>query len=210
MLHLELREAGSGAPIYITAFLPGRPASVLCGIASGATLMGADPQPSATRIVLVRVPAATAGELHRSDRYLPLEPAALGADLLALGIVPTDPGAAAAELRSFLAEGSRSGLSQASQEAQARLARLFDSMAEAHRPETAGVTGASTMPGVWSDPGNASAPSRVGVMRGCPWATGAANSGRPSMPRPGARAGAGHRARPRSACFVTAAGECQG
>ena len=148
VLHIELHEAGSGAPIYITAFLPGRPASVLCGIASGATLMGADPQPSATRIVLVRAPAATAGELHHTNRYLPLEPAALGADLTALGIVPTEPGAAAAELCSFLAEGSRSGLSQVSQEAQARLARLFDSTMDAHVPEIAGVTGTSTVPGV--------------------------------------------------------------
>ena len=148
MLHLELHEAGSGAPMYITAFLPGRPASVLCGIASGATLMGGDPQPSATRIVLVRAPAATAGELRHTNRYLPLEPAALGADLTALGIVPTEPGAAAAELCSFLAEGSRSGLSQASQEAQVRLARLFDSTMEAHVPEIAGVTGTSTVPGV--------------------------------------------------------------
>ena len=147
MLHLELHEAGSGAPFYVSAFLPGRPASMLCGIASGATLMGADPQPSATRIVLVRVPAPVAGELDHSNRYLPLEPVALGVDLMALGIVPTDPGAAAAELFSFLAEGSRSGLSQASQEAQTRLARLFDSMAEDHGLETAGATGTTAVPG---------------------------------------------------------------
>ena len=96
----------------------------------------------------MRAPAATAGELHHTNRYLPLEPAALGADLTALGIVPTEPGAAAAELCSFLAEGSRSGLSRASQEPRLRLARLFDSTMDVHVPEIAGVTGTSTVPGV--------------------------------------------------------------
>ena len=71
MLHVELHEAASGAPMYITAFLPGRPASVLCGIASGATLMGGDPQPSATRFVLVRAPALTAGELRHTIAICP-------------------------------------------------------------------------------------------------------------------------------------------
>jgi hypothetical protein len=126
LLHLELREAGSGMPLYISAFLSGRPASVLCGIASGATFIGPDPEPSATRIVLIRVPAPLADELDRSNRYLPSDPSTLGADLAALGIEPSDPEAAAAELRVFLDGGNRPGLDQVDQVAQARLARLFD------------------------------------------------------------------------------------
>ena len=141
MLHLELHEAGSGAPLYFSAFLSGRPASVLCGIASGATLMGPDPEPSATRIVLVRVPATLAGELDHSNRYLPSDPSALGADLAALGIEPADPEAAVAELCAFLDGGNQSGLIQVGQVAQARLARLFDSMTATPAPEAADPSG---------------------------------------------------------------------
>ena len=92
VLHLELHEAGSGAPFYISVLLSGRPASMLSGVASGATLAGPDPLPSATRIVLIRVPDSRAVEIDRSNGYLMLEPAALEANFAAAGIRPGGAG----------------------------------------------------------------------------------------------------------------------
>lgn len=123
LLHIELRDAGSGAPFYVSVLLSGRPASVLSGVASGATLAGPDPLPSTTRIALIRARDGAAG-LASSDGYLPLEPAAVAANLELLGARP-----AAAELCSFLSAADRSGLIQVSQAAHARLARCFDPVA---------------------------------------------------------------------------------
>ena len=121
VLHLELHEAGSGAPIYFSIFLSGRPASVLSGVASGATLAGPDPQPSATRIVLIRVPDGSGAALERSNQYLAPEVSALAADFATAGILPAEPQAAAAELRSFLRSGDRIG-HRSSQPGRARAA----------------------------------------------------------------------------------------
>lgn len=126
VLHIELHEAGSGAPFYISVLLSGRPASVLSGVASGATLAGPDPLPSATRIVLIRVSDSRSREIDRSNEYLALEPAALEANFAAAGIQPAEPGAAVAEFRSFLAGGDRPGFHQVTQTEHARLAGFFD------------------------------------------------------------------------------------
>ena len=126
VLHLELHEAGSGAPFYISVLLSGRPASMLSGVASGATLAGPDPLPSATRIVLIRVPDSRAVEIDRSNGYLTLEPAALEANFAAAGIHPAEPGAAVAEFRSFLSGADRPGFHQVTQTEHARLAGFFD------------------------------------------------------------------------------------
>jgi hypothetical protein len=143
MLHVELRDAGGGAPAYITAFLPGRPASLTCGILSGATFMSPDPEPSATRIAFVRVAPAATGELHASNRYLPFSRATLAADLAALGVAPAEPEAAAAELARFLGgRDRRGGLDQVGQADQARLARLFDTTSALADLYATPVTGA--------------------------------------------------------------------
>ena len=86
VLHIELREAGSGAPFYVSVLLSGRPASVLSGVASGATLAGPDPLPSTTRIVLVRAPAGS--DIDGSNDYLTWEPRAIEANLARLGVQP--------------------------------------------------------------------------------------------------------------------------
>ena len=129
VLHLELHEAGSGAPVYVSIFLSGRPASVLPGVASGATLAGPDPLPSATRIVLIRVPDGTGAVLERSNQYLAPEASAIQANLAAAGIRPADPQAAAAELRAFLQGDDRKGVTHVSQAAHTRLAGAFDPVA---------------------------------------------------------------------------------
>lgn len=104
----------------MTVLLSGRPTSVLSGVASGATLAGPDPLPSTTRIALIRARDGAA-ELASSNGCLPPEPAAVAANLELLGARP-----AGAELCSFLSAMDRSGSTQVSQAAHARLARCFD------------------------------------------------------------------------------------
>ena len=147
VLQVELRDAGSGASVHITAFLPGRPASVLCGIMSGASLMSPDPEPSATRIALLRVPPARAAEPDRSSCFLPASAGALAADLAARGVAPADLEAAAAGLLRFLNGRDRPGMHQVGSADQARLARLFDSAAAPAAPEGTRLAGSSMASG---------------------------------------------------------------
>jgi hypothetical protein len=66
-------------------FLPGRLASVLAGVISGVALVDVAPQPTAARIVMVRIPGATAAALEATNRYIDAtEP--LSGDLAALGV----------------------------------------------------------------------------------------------------------------------------
>ncbi len=124
ILHMALHEAGSGAPFYISVFLSGRPASMLSGVASGATLAGPDPLPSTTRIVLIRVPDEGSLALEASNGYLPLDPAIICANFAAAGITSTQ--AAASELCSFLQSGVSAEAMQVNQAAHALLAGYFD------------------------------------------------------------------------------------
>ncbi len=55
-VHIGLRECSAGSPLFMTMFLPGLPASVLCGVMSGATFMGPEALPSATRLVAYASP----------------------------------------------------------------------------------------------------------------------------------------------------------
>ena len=126
MLHAELRESGSGTPAYLTTYVPGRPANVLCGILSGATFMSPDPEPSASRIALIRVAPASTSALERASCYLRCDQATVARDLAALGIAAADPDAAAEALVRFLAPPPRSGMEQVGQADQARLSHVFD------------------------------------------------------------------------------------
>lgn len=128
ILHLELHEQGSGAPFYVSVFLSGRPASMLSGVASGATFAGPDPQPSSTRIVLVRAPD-DAGDPVASNGYLALVPTVVAANLQAVGFPPAVAEAASVELLRFLCGNARTGLTQVNQAAHARLAGFFDAVA---------------------------------------------------------------------------------
>jgi hypothetical protein len=119
-----LHEPGSGAPFYVSVFLSGRPASMLSGVASGATLAGPDPLPSTTRIVLLRVPDDGGPGLEASNNYLTLDPVALGDNLAAAGIAATQK--AAAELCAFLRGGGAMVPMQVSQAAHAQLAGFCD------------------------------------------------------------------------------------
>ena len=66
-------------------FLPGALANVLAGVMSGASWFDADPQPAASRIVMICIPGATAEELEASNRYVDVTQP-LSGDLAGLGI----------------------------------------------------------------------------------------------------------------------------
>ena len=125
-LHAELRDAGESTLVSVTAFLPGWPASVLCGVMSGATTVGPDPDPSATRIVFVRVPADVGAVLEQSNRYMAPDVEALAADLTVLGVAPAEPDVAAFELDRLLSTANGQGALRIEQIEQMRLASYFD------------------------------------------------------------------------------------
>jgi len=98
-LHLVMRGAEQGVPLFCRLFLPGPPASVMCGMLSGATFVGHAPQPSATPLLAVRVP----GDPDSSNRYFGLEPDAPATDLAALGMRLAAPADVEARMRDVLA-----------------------------------------------------------------------------------------------------------
>lgn len=117
-------EDSSGVPTLTFCLFPASPpASVLGGLMFGSTLIGPDPQPSATRIVMVRLPG-TVPKLRSAPAYLPAE-ASIAADLAELGLSIQDPVAVDQHLLAFLTTGV-GGLDQVSAPAYRALADLFD------------------------------------------------------------------------------------
>jgi hypothetical protein len=121
-MHLMVRSSEDGAPLFITLFLPGPPASVLCGVMSGATIVGPEPRPSATRIAVARVPASA----DVSNRYMEPKPMEVANDLGALGLPLPDPSQAGTMIHDFLCGDSEGGLVQVSASDQSRLASALD------------------------------------------------------------------------------------
>lgn len=88
-LHAVLREAGGALPLFFSLFRPRPPAGVLCGMISGVTFLGADPEPAASPIAAVRLPEGS--QAGSSNRYLEAAPGAIAADLAALGLRAAAP-----------------------------------------------------------------------------------------------------------------------
>jgi hypothetical protein len=102
-LHLLLREPGSDLPLFVSLILPGPPASVMCGVMSGAAFVASEPLPSTTRIAFIRVPDTPA--LERTNRYFAAEPGAIAGDLAGLGLAVPAAERLDALLRGFLGPG---------------------------------------------------------------------------------------------------------
>lgn len=96
VLHATLEDAASGTPLFLSVLVPGRPAAALCGVLAGATSVSADPEPSATRIALLRLAPGAAAGPRPGPGYL--RPDELPDDLAALGF----PRRLAAPLRACL------------------------------------------------------------------------------------------------------------
>lgn len=83
-MHLAVREPGGDMPLFISLHVPGPPASVLCGVMSGAAFVAHETLPSACRVVFIRVPDTP--RLDGTNRYLDPAAGAIAADLADLGV----------------------------------------------------------------------------------------------------------------------------
>jgi hypothetical protein len=122
-IHLDVRGRAGDAQFAFCLFPPPTLVSILAGLMCGATVLSPDAQLSATRIVIVRLPAASA-RLRTADAYLPPE-ASLSRDLADLGLPVADPEAVDQRLATFLA-GEAGGINQITQAAYQALVEVFD------------------------------------------------------------------------------------
>jgi hypothetical protein len=104
-------------------FQASSPASVLAGLMFGTTVIGHDAEPSVTRVVMARVPAATA-RLRSADAYLPTQ-GSIAEDLAGLGLRIDDPVAADRVLAEFFS-GASGGFDQIPMPAYRALTEIFD------------------------------------------------------------------------------------
>src|SRR5262249_6374021 len=123
MLHLDLRETRTRAQLILCLFPPTRPASILGGLMCGTTILGPEPQPSVTRIIMIRLPTASAR--LPADAYL-LPQASLAEDLAGLGFAVAHPDVVDHHLTHFLTDGGGGGLDQAPTTSYRALLELFD------------------------------------------------------------------------------------
>lgn len=123
-LQLSLRGTGeTEMALFVALFLPGPPASAMCGMMAGTSLVAPDPQPSSTRFVALRVPASP----QATNRYL--EPdESIAADLAAQGLRLGDAVALDTLLAATLAgpDGRRPGMDLIAASEQTRLAEALD------------------------------------------------------------------------------------
>ncbi len=119
-MHFAVREQNGEMPLFISVQVPGPPASVLCGVMSGAAFVAHDSLPTACRILFIRVPDTPA--LDAGNRYLDPAPGAIAADLRALGAQIAEETHMEALARGFLGDGPQ----QVTAEDQTRFASLLD------------------------------------------------------------------------------------
>ena len=124
-LYLDLREPRGGIQVVLWLFPPTPPVSVLGGFMTGTTFIGPEPQPSVTRIVMIRLPATDPRSDRPASAYLP-PGASLAADLAALGVPVAAPDAVDEALAAFLSGGAGGGLDQIPCAAYRDLVELFD------------------------------------------------------------------------------------
>lgn len=101
-IYLDLIDAGEEFRLSMCLFTPGTLANVLAGVMFGATLVDVEPQPAATRVVMIRIPAGGAAQLEDSDRYIDLAEEPLSHDLGALGLSAAASGDLNEVLEGFL------------------------------------------------------------------------------------------------------------
>lgn len=124
-LFLDLRDAASGLPLFFALYLPAPPVSVLTGLMTGVTLVGPDPEPSVSRIAVVRVPA-TPALLEDTNRYLDADDDTVARDLGDLGLSPGARGDIGATILGFLTAARQPGFDQVRREETAPLVAALD------------------------------------------------------------------------------------
>ncbi|MEJ8571838.1 hypothetical protein [Microbaculum marinum] len=123
-LFMHMRETGGLRHVFFSLFAPTPPVSVLAGLMCGTTIIDPEARPSATRIVMIRLPAPS-GRLRSEVAYL-AEDTSIAADLMSLGASIADPATADTQLTAFLAGGRGGGLDQISAAAYRGLVDIFD------------------------------------------------------------------------------------
>lgn len=133
-IQLQMRTERGPAQMLFWLFEPTPPISVLGGLMSGTTVMGAAPDLSVTRIIMLRLPAPHPA-LSITDAYLQPD-VSLAGDLAGFGLAIDAPQAADGALRQFLAAPGRDGLVQVSVAAYHEVVELFDRcwLGRYHRP----------------------------------------------------------------------------
>ena len=96
----------------------------MAGFLCGATLLGHDPRPSVSRILLVRMPAPDI-IVQQGNRYLDLDKS-LTADLNAAGLMAPSSVEVDEHMNAFLRGARGNGLDQVLAEEYAALVALFD------------------------------------------------------------------------------------
>ncbi len=104
-IHMTLFEPGGEIPVFFALYLPRPPAGVLSGMIAGVTFLAPQPEPSSSRIVMIRVPASAA--LDATNRYMQPERGAVAADLSTLGLAPGEPDRVDKLVYEFLVENGK-------------------------------------------------------------------------------------------------------
>lgn len=123
-LFLNLFHESGELPLYFAMFRPTPPTSMMMGHLTGAALMGPNPPPSSTRIIMVRVPVAWA-VAERGNRYLNDDEPVVE-DLIQLGLRPLNASLLEGEIQKFLRGASGSGVDQVSADLYSRILNLLD------------------------------------------------------------------------------------
>lgn len=123
-MFLDLREAGGDAQSLICLFPPSPPGSMLGGYMCGTTMIGPEPQPSVTRIVMIRLPCSNS-QLNEIGSYLPPD-ASIADDLGRFGLKLDHPRSLDQHFSRFLSGGGNSGLDQVPVAEFRALLEIFD------------------------------------------------------------------------------------
>jgi hypothetical protein len=99
-LHLDLRHPTESIHLLFCLFPPSPPGSVLGGLMCGATILGPTPQPSVSRIIMIKLPHPPIG-LANKDAYLPAN-GSVATDLVDLGLPISDMALTDRTIQSFL------------------------------------------------------------------------------------------------------------
>lgn len=121
-LHTTVQAPSTGTSLFMTLCRPGPPASVLCGVMSGASIIGPEALPSMTRLVAVRVP----GPGGSGGGYLLPTEGTIAADLRAQGLSLSDPAGVDALIRDVLLAHGSASADQVTSAIQAQLAAALD------------------------------------------------------------------------------------
>jgi hypothetical protein len=99
----HLGDPSTSAQLFFWLFAPAPPTTVLGGFMSGTTLMSAEAQLSATRLLAIRLPPAPADTTAAGQAYLPADHG-VAADLARSGLSLASPGLLDAAVAEFLGQ----------------------------------------------------------------------------------------------------------